>query len=103
MTNKKLKELLMAHSEVVEEIKTVALPIYEKRNELMRQIVPAFIEKKGKDVVGILTSPLTIRFQDGRNWTVKPNYVDKAGTFKGTAFKANGVDLFSIKEGKTEF
>lgn len=98
MKNQELRELLEEHSKVQAKIEKVAHKLYEKRNNLMRKIVPEIISRKAGDIIGLPTVPMSIRFKDGRTWTLRPSYTDKGGAFKGTVFKAYGVDLFTITE-----
>ena len=98
MKNQELEGLLIEHSKVQKKIDTVAKQLYERRNELMRQIAPEIIRRKAGDVVGLPSAPMTIKFKDERSWVLKPSYVDKGGAFKGTVFKAYGVDIFTITE-----
>lgn len=102
MTLKKLKELLEAHSKVSKEIEEIAAPIYKRRTELLAEIIPALIEKKAPDTVGMLTSPVTIKFKDGRTWTMRPLYVNKGGEFKGAVFKNSPSEIFSLTEKQKE-
>ena len=96
MKTEEFKKLLLQLDKVEEQIAEVAKPIYEKRQKLVNQLLPEFLKRKGKEVSGLLTSPLTVKFKDGQTWTLKPMYVDKAGQFKGAVFKNYGVPLFTI-------
>jgi tetrahydromethanopterin S-methyltransferase subunit G len=100
MKTDEVKKLLMKLDRVEKKVEEVAAPIYQERQEILNKLLPEFLRRKGKDVVGLLTSPLTLKFKDGQAWTLRPMYVDKAGKFRGAVFKNYGVPLFSITKKK---
>ena len=95
----KLKDLLEEHSANEQAILTTAAPLYAKRNELVKQLLPMFIKKNPDGIIdGVLQTPITIKFKDGKIFTLKPNYMSATGEFKGAIFKNYGVELFTITE-----
>lgn len=98
--SQKLRKLLEEHSKVITDIEDIAVPLYRKRNDLLKKILPLMMEKKAPGVCGLLTSPLTIKYRDGRSWKLQPNYVYKNGEFKGAVYKNQGIELFTVTERK---
>jgi hypothetical protein len=96
VTNKRLKELLEEHAKNEEDIANVAAPLYQRRNELVRELMPEFIKRKAPDCNGMLLAPLTLKYKDGTSYTLKPMYVSAQGQFKGAVHKNYGVELFTI-------
>jgi hypothetical protein len=95
----KFKDMLEEFSENERKIEAVAHPLYEKRNELVRKLIPLFL-KRNPEVVedGLIKSPISVKFKDGKIFRLQPNYMSATGHFKGAVFKAYGVELFTITE-----
>ena len=84
----KMRDLLEAHSKNELDIEAIAKPLYEKRNELVKQLLPLFIKRNPEGIVdGLLQSPISVKFKDGRIWKLQPNYVNKEGQFRGDVGK----------------
>jgi len=95
----KLRQLLEEHSKNQMDIEAIAKPLYEKRAELVNQLLPYFLKRNPEAVEdGLIRVPISIKFKDGKIWRLQPNYMSATGHYKGAAFKVHGNELFTISE-----
>lgn len=101
MSAAKLKRLIVEYLTNEEQIKEISNPLYEKRNELVSQIVPLAIKVKGIECPnGMLEQRIELNFKGGEKFLIKPTYLKADGTVKSSVFKVCGIPLFEIVEKK---
>lgn len=100
MKSKDMREKLERLTVLEKKIATEVKATYEEWNNLTAELIPEFINKK-PELSGLLTSPITIKYKDGRAWTLRPHYV-KDGVLTNVMFKNYGFNPFSINEERSK-
>lgn len=96
MKLKEIREKLEKLDKLKHLIDTKVKKIYEEHGQLTEELTLEIAKRKGGDHAdGILKTSLVIKFRDGEEWELRPNYI-KNGQLSNTLWKPVGVHAFSI-------